>query len=75
MNHGVSSSLLEKLKHEVEEFYKLPLEEKMKYKIREGELEGYGSRTRENGKLDWVDSFNIITNPVHRRSPHLFPDM
>ncbi|XVF41514.1 hypothetical protein PTKIN_Ptkin01aG0285600 [Pterospermum kingtungense] len=75
VNHGVSSSLLEKLKHEVEEFYKLPFEEKMKYKIREGELEGYGSRTREDGKLDWVDSINIITNPLHRRRPHLFPEL
>ncbi|GMY37806.1 protein SRG1 [Fagus crenata] len=27
VNHGVSSSLLEKLKHEIEEFFKLPLEE------------------------------------------------
>ncbi|XVF30300.1 hypothetical protein REPUB_Repub16aG0044900 [Reevesia pubescens] len=35
VKHGVSSSLLEKLKHEVEEFYKLPLEAKMKYKMRE----------------------------------------
>ncbi|XVE90587.1 hypothetical protein DITRI_Ditri20bG0089800 [Diplodiscus trichospermus] len=75
VNHGVSSSVLDKLKHEVEEFYKLSLEEKMKYKIREGEPEGYGSKTRENGKLDWVDSFNIITNPVHRRRPHLFPEL
>ncbi|XP_022719858.1 codeine O-demethylase-like [Durio zibethinus] len=75
VNHGVSSSLLEKLKHEVEEFFKLPLEEKMKYKIREGELEGYGSRIRGDGKRDWVDSINIITNPLHRRSPRLFPEL
>ncbi|KAG8472286.1 hypothetical protein CXB51_034323 [Gossypium anomalum] len=75
VNHGVSSSLLEKLKHEVEEFYRLPLEEKLKYKIREGELEGYGRRARGDGKYDWVDTFNIITNPLHRRSPHLFPQL
>ncbi|XVE90589.1 hypothetical protein DITRI_Ditri20bG0090000 [Diplodiscus trichospermus] len=75
VNHGVSSSVLEKLKHEVEEFYKLPLEEKMKYK-REGEREGYGvRRTREGGKLDWVDCFDIIANPVHRRRPHLFIEL
>ncbi|PPS01954.1 hypothetical protein GOBAR_AA18714 [Gossypium barbadense] len=75
VNHGVSSSLLEKLKHEVEEFYRLPLEEKLKYKVREGELEGYGRRTRGDGKYDWVDTFNIITNPLHRRRPHLFPQL
>ncbi|KAK6232441.1 hypothetical protein SCA6_002514 [Theobroma cacao] len=75
VNHGVSSSLLDKLKHEVEEFYRLPLEEKMKYKMRAGDWEGYGCRSREGGKLDWVDSLNIITNPVHRRRPHLFPEL
>ncbi|EOY27847.1 Senescence-related gene 1 [Theobroma cacao] len=55
VNHGVSPSLLEKLKHELEEFYKLPLEEKMKYKMRPGEVEGYGNTAREAGKLDWAD--------------------
>ncbi|EOY09844.1 Senescence-related gene 1 [Theobroma cacao] len=75
VNHGVSSSLLDKLKHEVEEFYWLPLEEKMKYKMRAGDWEGYGCRSREGGKLDWVDSLNIITNPVDRRRPHLFPEL
>ncbi|XWS15904.1 hypothetical protein CRYUN_Cryun34aG0042500 [Craigia yunnanensis] len=75
VNHGVSSSVLDRLKHEVEEFYKLPLEEKMKYKIREGEFEGYGSMVRGAGKLDWADRFYMITNPIHRRKPHLFPEL
>ncbi|XVF87235.1 hypothetical protein PTKIN_Ptkin18bG0102500 [Pterospermum kingtungense] len=75
VNHGVSSSVLERLKHEVEEFFKLPLEEKMKYKIREGEVEGYGNVARGAGKLDWSDRLYIITNPIHRRKPHLFPEL
>ncbi|XVF87237.1 hypothetical protein PTKIN_Ptkin18bG0102700 [Pterospermum kingtungense] len=75
VNHGVSSSVLERLKHEVEEFFKLPLEEKMKYKVREGEAEGYGNIAREAGKLDWSDRLYIITNPIHRRQPHLFPEL
>ena len=33
VNHGVSSSFMEKLKSEIGEFYKLPLEERMKYKM------------------------------------------
>ncbi|KAF5943995.1 hypothetical protein HYC85_018072 [Camellia sinensis] len=40
VNHGVTSLLMEKLKYEIEEFYKLPLEEKMKYKIQPGDVEG-----------------------------------
>ncbi|KAJ0082959.1 hypothetical protein Patl1_10298 [Pistacia atlantica] len=40
VNHGVSSSLLEKLKFEIQEFFNLPLEEKMKYKIKPDDFEG-----------------------------------
>ncbi|GLT50582.1 hypothetical protein SLA2020_241240 [Shorea laevis] len=79
VNHGVSTELLEKLKHEMEGFFKLPLEEKMKYKIRTGEVEGYGSVARPGiipeGKLDWADRFYMTTNPVHRRKPYLFPEL
>ncbi|RVX10816.1 Codeine O-demethylase [Vitis vinifera] len=55
VNHGVSSSLVEKLKSEIGEFYKLPLEERIKYKMRPGDFEGYGlSPIRsEDQKLDW----------------------
>ncbi|KAF5943998.1 hypothetical protein HYC85_018075 [Camellia sinensis] len=45
VNHGVSSLLVEKLKYEIEEFYKLPLEEKMKYKIQPGDVL-YGGQPR-----------------------------
>ncbi|EEF42743.1 Flavonol synthase/flavanone 3-hydroxylase, putative [Ricinus communis] len=74
VNHGVSS-IMAKLNHEIEEFYKLPLEEKMKYKIRPGEFEGYGTISRMKGTLDWGDRFYMITNPITRRKPHLFPEL
>ncbi|XP_044497455.1 protein SRG1-like [Mangifera indica] len=75
VNHGVSSSLLEKLKFEIQEFYKLPVEDKLKFKIKRDDFEGYGSLARSDGKLDWGDRLFIITNPVHRRKPHLFPEL
>ncbi|KAI5331882.1 hypothetical protein L3X38_022008 [Prunus dulcis] len=76
VNHGVSPTLLEKLKQEIEEFFKLPLEEKMKYKIRPGEVEGYGSVVNtKDQKLDWGDRVYMITNPIHRRKPYLFPEL
>ncbi|GMI93519.1 SENESCENCE-RELATED GENE 1, senescence-related gene 1 [Hibiscus trionum] len=77
VNHGVNSSILEKVKQEVEKFYELPLEEKMKYKIREGEAEGegYGTMERDGGKFDWADRFFMTINPIHRRKPHLFPEL
>ncbi|KAF5944001.1 hypothetical protein HYC85_018078 [Camellia sinensis] len=40
VNHGVSPLVVEKVKYEIKELYKLPLEEKMKYKIQPGDVEG-----------------------------------
>ncbi|KAE8647732.1 codeine O-demethylase [Cucumis sativus] len=74
VNHGVSFSLLGELKHEVEGFFDLPLEEKMKYGMKSGEVEGYGTVVRSmEQKLDWGDRVYIITNPLSRRKPHLLP--
>ncbi|KDP21179.1 hypothetical protein JCGZ_21650 [Jatropha curcas] len=76
VNHEISSLLMENLKNDIEEFYKLPLEEKMKYTIRpDGDVEGYGTASRLRGKLDWGDRFYLITNPIHRRKPHLLPEL
>lgn len=75
MNHGVSSSLLDNLKQEIEEFYNLPLEEKMKYKIRPGDVEGFGTAARVGGKFDWGDMLYMTTNPILRRKPHLLPEL
>ncbi|TXG47787.1 hypothetical protein EZV62_027081 [Acer yangbiense] len=46
INHEVSSSLVEKVKLETEKFFKLPMEEKIKYGQPEGDVfhvEGYGN--------------------------------
>ncbi|KAL1560397.1 codeine O-demethylase-like [Salvia divinorum] len=77
VNHGVDISLVDKLKHEIKEFYNLPLEEKLKYKIKDGEVEGYGQKIIVSGddKVDWSDRFYMITNPLHLRKPHLFPEL
>ena len=76
VNHGISSSLLEKLNHEVEGFFKLPLEEKMKFKIRPGDVQGYGTVVRSDSqRLDWGDRVYMIINPIHRRKPHLLPEL
>ncbi|XP_059437863.1 protein SRG1-like [Corylus avellana] len=76
VNHGVSSSLLKKLKNEIEEFFKLPMEEKMKFKVKPGDVEGYGTVIRSKGqKLDWGDRFYMTVNPIHKRKPYLFPEL
>ncbi|XP_019162005.1 PREDICTED: codeine O-demethylase-like [Ipomoea nil] len=77
VNHGVNPSLLEKLRNGIEEFYSLPLEEKLVYKLRPGEVEGYGQTIIhfEGQKVDWADRFYMITNPIYRRKPHLLPKL
>ena len=76
MNHGVSPLLIEKLNHEIEAFFKLPIEEKLKYKIRAGDVEGYGTVVRtDDQKLDWGDRVYMITNPITRRKPYLLPEL
>ncbi|XP_057797667.1 LOW QUALITY PROTEIN: protein SRG1-like [Salvia miltiorrhiza] len=78
VNHGLEASLLERLRREIQEFYALPLEERLKYRIRAGEFEGYGQHLLQNSgdqKVDWADRFYMITNPIRRRKPHLFPEL
>ncbi|KAH9681717.1 protein SRG1 [Citrus sinensis] len=74
INHGVSSSLIEKLKQEIPEFFKLPMEEKKKYWQQPGDVEGYGQAfvMSEETKLDWSDMFYMSTLPTYLRKPHLF---
>ncbi|KAI7999686.1 Protein SRG1 [Camellia lanceoleosa] len=75
INHGVSSSLVEKVKMETQEFFNLPMEEKKKFWQDPGDVEGFGQAfvVSEEQKLDWADLFFLTTLPTHLRKPHLFP--
>ncbi|KAH7512706.1 hypothetical protein FEM48_Zijuj12G0119100 [Ziziphus jujuba var. spinosa] len=77
VNHEVSSSLVEKIKTDIQEFFKLPMEEKKKFWQNSGEVEGFGQAfvVSEDQKLDWNDIFFLTTLPVHMRKPHLFPKL
>ncbi|KAL8090936.1 oxoglutarate-dependent flavonoid 7-O-demethylase 1-like [Apium graveolens] len=77
INHGVSDSLLDQVKTEVAEFFKLPLEEKKKFGQLDGDVEGYGQAfvVSNEQKLDWADMFYMITLPADLRKPHLMPQL
>ncbi|KAL8091117.1 hypothetical protein AgCh_040280 [Apium graveolens] len=77
INHGVSDSLLDKVKTEIEEFFKLPLEEKKKFGQLEGDIEGYGQAfvVSNEQQLEWADMFYMITLPAEIRKPHLLPQL
>ncbi|XP_071693828.1 protein SRG1-like [Rutidosis leptorrhynchoides] len=77
INHGVSCSLLEKLKEEIQDFFKLPMEDKKKIWQVPGDLQGYGQAfvQSEEQKLDWADMFYMIMLPKQIRNPRLFPNL
>ncbi|BFG28935.1 hypothetical protein CerSpe_152090 [Prunus speciosa] len=77
VNHGVSSSLMEKIKTEVQDFFNLPMEDKKKLWQTPGDVEGFGQAfvVSEDQKLDWADMFFMTTLPVQIRRPHLFPNL
>ncbi|KAM5586421.1 protein SRG1-like [Rosa sericea] len=77
VNHGVSSSLLEKIKTEIQDFFNLSIEEKKRLWQHPEEMEGFGQLfvVSEEQKLDWADVFFLTTLPVQMRKPHLFPEL
>ncbi|WJX72549.1 hypothetical protein P8452_56417 [Trifolium repens] len=77
VNHGVSSSLVEKVKLETQDFFNLPMSEKKKFWQTPQHMEGFGQAfvMSDEQKLDWADIFFMTTLPKHSRMPHLFPKL
>ncbi|KAK6229220.1 hypothetical protein SCA6_018171 [Theobroma cacao] len=77
INHGMSLSLVEKVKTEIQDFFNLPMEEKKKYWQNPGEVEGFGQAfvVSDEQKLGWNDMFFLTTLPVYSRKPRLFPKL
>ncbi|KAI3800775.1 hypothetical protein L1987_28871 [Smallanthus sonchifolius] len=75
VNHGVDKLLINEMKEEVVNFFNMPGEEKLKYKLLGGDYQGYGQTIlhKHDQKIDWADRFYMITNPVHRRKSNLLP--
>ncbi|KAK8945709.1 S-norcoclaurine synthase 1 [Platanthera guangdongensis] len=76
VNHGVSEVVIQKLKQDIVEFFKLPLEEKEKVAQLPGEIEGYGqafvhSKTQ---KLDWGDMLFLATSPPNLKQLKFWPN-
>ncbi|XP_027341735.1 protein SRG1-like [Abrus precatorius] len=77
VNHGLDSNILDKIKLDVQDFFKIPISEKKKLRQSPGNIEGFGHVfvVSEEQKLDWSDIFMISTHPIHARNPHLFPNL
>jgi len=77
INHGVDSTLLERVKKETQDFFKLPFQDKQKFWQTTDDIEGLGQAfvVSEDQKLDWADMFYMVTLPHHIRKPRLFPNL
>ncbi|KAM0935579.1 putative (S)-norcoclaurine synthase [Dioscorea sansibarensis] len=75
INHGVPEEVIQKMMLVIEEFFKLPLDEKMRFKQAPGQVQGYGQLLvfSEEQKLDWADLLFFYTSPLHLRKVGLWP--
>lgn len=76
INHGMDERVLEDIKTAASEFFKLPLEEKMRYPFDPLAIEGYGRPypVLQDQTVDWSDSLMFRLFPVRGRKLELWPD-
>ncbi|KAK8966237.1 Flavonol synthase/flavanone 3-hydroxylase [Platanthera guangdongensis] len=57
VNHGIPAKAVKELQRVGSEFFELPQAEKEKYAMKEGKIEGYGTKLQKEvkGKKAWVD--------------------
>ncbi|KDP30652.1 hypothetical protein JCGZ_16217 [Jatropha curcas] len=75
INHGVEEEVIEKMKMDVKEFFKLPLEEKKICAQVPNNIEGYGQAfvVSQEQKLDWGDMLFLLPQPLSQRNMRFCP--
>ncbi|WCJ20678.1 2-oxoglutarate (2OG) and Fe(II)-dependent oxygenase superfamily protein [Euphorbia peplus] len=75
INHGIEEQVIENMKRDIQEFFKLPLEEKMACAPLPNDIQGYGQAhvVSEHQKLDWNDMLFLLPQPLSRRDFRLWP--
>lgn len=76
INHGIKFSLLNELRENGRQFFKLPMEEKQKYARGTNEIEGYGNDMvlYGNQTLDWTDRIYLLVSPEDDRKLQYWPE-
>ncbi|GKF62218.1 protein SRG1 [Tanacetum coccineum] len=74
INHGIDLDLLDKIEKLAMQFFMLPIEEKQKYPIAPGTIQGYGQAFvfSEDQKLDWCNMYVLGIVPDYVRVPELW---
>ncbi|CAI9100854.1 OLC1v1038039C1 [Oldenlandia corymbosa var. corymbosa] len=75
INHGIECDLLDELRENTRQFFKLPVEEKQNYARGPNEIEGYGNDMvlYQNQTLDWTDRIYLLVHPEDNRKLHYWP--
>nr|KJB72664.1 hypothetical protein B456_011G188800 [Gossypium raimondii] len=75
LNHGIDLNVVEDIENVAKDFFMLPLQEKQKYPMAPGTVQGYGQAFvfSENQKLDWCNMFALGVEPPCIRNPKLWP--
>ncbi|CAD6238736.1 unnamed protein product [Miscanthus lutarioriparius] len=75
INHGVLDEVIQDVKRDMIEFFKLPLEAKKVHAQVPGGLEGYGQSFvfSETQKLDWADMIYLMISPKESRDLRFWP--
>ena len=75
INHGVPDEVIQDVKRDMIEFFKLPLEAKKVHAQVPGGLEGYGQAFvySETQKLDWSDMIYLRISPMESRDLRFWP--
>ncbi|OWM74096.1 protein SRG1 isoform X2 [Punica granatum] len=75
VDHGIDFDLLERIEKVGMEFFMLPVEEKQRYAMAPGTVQGYGQAFvfSEDQKLDWCNMFALGLEPRYIRNPKLWP--
>uniref|UniRef100_A0A803LH26 Fe2OG dioxygenase domain-containing protein n=1 Tax=Chenopodium quinoa TaxID=63459 RepID=A0A803LH26_CHEQI len=75
INHGLASSLLDKIREVGKEFFGLPLEQKQKHNRTLDWFEGYGGDTiSECQNYNWNDRLHLRVYPLDHRNFNFWPE-
>ncbi|KAL8223440.1 hypothetical protein R6Q57_018915 [Mikania cordata] len=76
VNHGLSASYLDSIRHAIKQFFELPMKEKRKYLRETGSVEGYGNDMTysENQVQNWCDRLFLRILPEDQRRLKFWPE-
>ncbi|XP_027337793.1 protein SRG1-like [Abrus precatorius] len=76
VNHGLPKELMQKIKNVTDEFFKLPIEEKEKWKMPPDDIQDYGHTfvVSEEQVLDWCNQLILLVYPTKFRKLQFWPE-